>query len=66
MVIELDGDSHIGRVDADHRRTEFLANRGMRVVRFGNDDVLRELDWVVEMVLKTCKSGLADRKGPSP
>jgi len=53
LVIELDGDQH-GAKDAlayDDARTHFLRERGYRVLRFSNDDVLRDPDRVAEVIL---------------
>ncbi len=52
LVIEVDGDSHIGEdaqtYDAD--RQVFLQSKGMRVVRFTNQQVYQDLDGVVEAI----------------
>src|SRR5262245_54406815 len=41
LAIELDGLSHEGRADDDERRTAFLIEEGLQVVRFTNEQVLR-------------------------
>ena len=63
LVIELDGDSHEGRAEYDARRTEYLKAQGVRVVRFGNDDVIQDMDAVLTAILLTC--GI-DPDAPSP
>ena len=45
LVIEVDGGQHDAAEDA--RRTEVLAARGCRVIRFWNNDVLSNLEGVV-------------------
>jgi len=57
-VIELDGDSHIGRADYDRERQQHIESEGFRVLRIGNDDVIKDLDAVVEAVLQAC--GIAE------
>ena len=47
LVIELDGRSHEDRGRYDTRRTRYLESQGMRVVRFGNDEVIRNMDDVL-------------------
>ena len=47
MVIEVDGDIHDLQQYEDARREKALSELGLRVVRFGNDEVLRELYTVV-------------------
>lgn len=49
LVIELDGESHDfeSRVRRDAERDAWLASRGYRVVRFTNEDVLKDIEGVV-------------------
>jgi very-short-patch-repair endonuclease len=50
LVIEVDGGQHAVAVEQDGQRTTWLKSRGFRVLRFWNNDVLREVDAVVERV----------------
>ncbi len=50
LVVELDGSQHLDAADQDAVRTRFLAARGFRVVRFWNDDVLRETEAVLAAI----------------
>jgi len=54
LVIELDGDSHIGRATQDRSRTVFMEAKGLRVLRFENDDVLRNGEVVLTAILLAC------------
>jgi very-short-patch-repair endonuclease len=54
LILELDGDSHIGRHEYDMERQKKLVGAGYRVLRFGNDDVLRDLDAVLGAILLAC------------
>ncbi|MEF2071698.1 endonuclease domain-containing protein [Consotaella aegiceratis] len=59
LIIEIDGSQH-GReaeMDRDRRRTERLAAHGWRVVRFWNDDVLRDIDGVCSHILTMIAEG---------
>jgi very-short-patch-repair endonuclease len=47
LVIELDGGQHAQAVSYDSRRTRYIQERGYRVLRFWNSDVLNNLDGVV-------------------
>ncbi|MBR1200047.1 endonuclease domain-containing protein [Bradyrhizobium sp. AUGA SZCCT0240] len=49
LVVELDGESHDfeERIRYDARRDEWFASRGYRVLRFTNDDVMKNLEGVV-------------------
>jgi very-short-patch-repair endonuclease len=54
VIIELDGDSHIGRADYDRERQSRLESAGYRVLRVGNDDVVNDLDAVLRGILQAC------------
>ena len=49
LVVEVDGESHDfeSRRLHDSRRDEWFASRGYRVLRFTNDDVMKNLEGVV-------------------
>ena len=52
VIIEVDGDSHQGRVAADKDREEQLKLEGYRVLRVGNDDVLTNLEGVCAGIVR--------------
>jgi very-short-patch-repair endonuclease len=54
LAIELDGESHTGHAEYDQRRQELIEQLGVRVVRYDNDDILRDLDAVLEQILREC------------
>jgi very-short-patch-repair endonuclease len=56
LVIELDGDTHGDRAAYDAARTRSLEQRGYRVVRFTNSDVMGNLDGVLEAIMLALKS----------
>lgn len=60
LIIEIDGDTHPAEDRYDARRTEFLESLGYRVLRFGNNDVMGNLDGVLRAVAQTL------REAPSP
>jgi very-short-patch-repair endonuclease len=47
LVIEVDGDVHDLQKEEDERREKVLSALGLRVVRFRNDEVMRNLSAVV-------------------
>jgi very-short-patch-repair endonuclease len=47
LVVEVDGDVHDLQKDEDERREKALSALGLRVVRFRNDEVMRNLSTVV-------------------
>jgi very-short-patch-repair endonuclease len=51
LVIEVDGSQHLDQQEHDAARTAFLANKGYRVLRFWNSEVMDQLDAVAQAVL---------------
>ena len=47
LVIEVDGDIHDLQKEEDERREKVLSALGLRVVRFRNDEVVRDVSAVV-------------------
>ena len=43
LVVEVDGDIHDLQQDEDARREKVLRELGLRIVRFRNDEVVKEL-----------------------
>ena len=50
LVVEADGDIHDLQQDEDARREKVLSELGLRIVRFGNDEVVRNVSVVVEKI----------------
>ena len=55
LIIELDGGQHVEQVEYDRHRTEYLISRGYRVVRFWNDDVMKNINSVLESINEALK-----------
>ena len=60
IVIEVDGGQHALNAGHDDKRSEFLRKKGYRVLRFWNNDVLKERNAVLEEILLNLK------EAPSP
>jgi adenine-specific DNA-methyltransferase len=43
IIIELDGGQHADQVEYDSARTEYLERQGHRVLRFWNNDVMKNI-----------------------
>lgn len=56
LVVEVDGDVHDLQQDEDARREKSLRELGLRIVRFRNDEVLRNLHTVVKIIRKQISS----------
>ena len=63
LVIEVDGGQHADS-DADKQRDAWLMERGFRVLRFWNNDVLGNTEGVLEVVVRAL--GEAPPPQPSP
>jgi very-short-patch-repair endonuclease len=52
VVIEVDGGGHgeARQMATDRRRTAYLASRGYRVLRFWNNEVLKEIEGVMTLI----------------
>jgi len=56
LIVELDGGQHGDQVIYDERRTLELEAMGYRVLRFWNNDALKNLDGVLEVILEALAS----------
>ncbi|WP_375182640.1 endonuclease domain-containing protein, partial [Sphingomonas adhaesiva] len=50
LVVEVDGDDHAAKQQGDAVRTSFLHDEGYDVIRFGNADVMANLDGVLAAI----------------
>jgi very-short-patch-repair endonuclease len=60
IVVELDGESHdfMPRVRQDAARDRWFASRGYRVLRFTNDDVMKNLEGVVLSIAEAAEQAV--------
>ena len=63
LVIEVDGSQHGEALDYDATRTHFLEGEGYRVLRFWNNEVLRDLDNVLTAIAANLPSPLVGEGG---
>lgn len=59
LVIEVDGDSHADadQIVKDRQREKYLQSLGLRVIRYINDDIVKNLDGILEDLVKKLSSG---------
>jgi very-short-patch-repair endonuclease len=50
LVIEIDGDSHMGREERDAHRQAYIESHDLRVIRFWNSEVYDEPEWVLDCI----------------
>ncbi|MCL4273686.1 MAG: DUF559 domain-containing protein [Anaerolineales bacterium] len=55
LVVEVDGDIHDLQKEEDERREKVLSALGLRIVRFGNDEVVKNLSAVVGKIREFVK-----------
>jgi very-short-patch-repair endonuclease len=55
LVVELDGESHAFQEEYDAARTEWLEAQGLRVLRFPNQVVMKNMESVLEAILMACR-----------
>lgn len=57
MVIEIDGSIHnLPEIrENDIERQSDLENLGLRVLRFSNDEILNQMEWVLQIIKKNIK-----------
>jgi very-short-patch-repair endonuclease len=60
LVVELDGESHVGNEEADRVRGAFFASQGLPLIRFWNTVVFEDRDAVLETVYRACIAGAQD------
>ena len=65
LVIEMDGESHVGKERYDARRQKFLEKQGLTVLRFWDFELFENIDDVLEIIGCHCEPYLT-RKSPTP
>ena len=72
LILELDGESHLGQEAKDGDRQRWLESQGLKVMRFWNTDVFDEFEAVLETIWQECDRRRSVGKGrpltpnPSP
>jgi very-short-patch-repair endonuclease len=55
LAIELDGAQHLNQKYYDKDRDNWLKGNGFSVLRFRNDDVLKNINDILEIIKQSCK-----------
>jgi len=66
LVIEIDGDSHAETEEYDRERTKFLNALGLQVVRYTNDDIIRNIEGVYADLIKQTNTSPPSATGSFP
>jgi len=51
LIIEIDGGQHAESLEKDNERTKYLENKGYKVIRFWNNEVISSMDAVLDTIL---------------
>ena len=62
LIIELDGSQHLEQQEYDVERTKYLESRGYRVLRFWNNDVMKDVENVLKVIWSVLNEGKGDEK----
>ena len=54
VIVEVDGSQHLERSDEDEQRTRWLQEQGFKVLRFWNNDVLKNIEGVLKVIRENC------------
>jgi very-short-patch-repair endonuclease len=59
IAIEIDGNVHLNvmRQAYDRKREEYLLSKGIKIIRFSNDEVKNNIDDVIRRILCVCNVG---------
>ncbi len=64
LIVEIDGDTHSAKDRYDARRTEFLESLGYRVLRFGNPDVMGNIEGVLSVIAQALRGTPSPKPSP--
>lgn len=56
LIIELDGGQHAIQGEHDGQRSRYLESRGYKVMRFWNNQVLKDIQVVIAAILETLET----------
>ena len=65
LAIELDGGQHSDQIAYDSERTRWLGSQGLHVLRFWNNQVLKEVEGVKAVILTSLGPGIDDTPHPN-
>jgi very-short-patch-repair endonuclease len=66
LIVESDGESHVGKEKEDAARTARLNELGFVVIRYSNVDVHENIEGALLAILDECERRRSRTSGPSP
>lgn len=61
LAIEVDGPIHLQKQDYDSERSRFIESTGVKVLRFNNEEIEKEIDQVIKKIREVV-SDLSDKE----
>ena len=65
VIVELDGDSHLGKEVYDQKRKEWLESQDYKVLRFGTEIIHWSKGEMLGEILVACQAGRSESPPPS-
>ena len=56
LIIEMDGGQHLDQQEYDQERTKYFESIGYSVLRFWNNDVMKDIDSVIRAIIQAIDS----------
>ncbi|MFZ5880566.1 MAG: endonuclease domain-containing protein [Chloroflexota bacterium] len=56
LIVELDGSQHLQQVEYDEERTKYLNSLGYKVIRFWNNDVMKNIEGVILAIVQAIEN----------
>ena len=56
LIVEVDGSQHIAQEEYDKERTKYLESKGYQVLRFWNNDVMKDIESVIRAIILAMES----------
>jgi very-short-patch-repair endonuclease len=66
LIVEVDGGQHAVQAEADAQRTRILEAMGYLVLRYWNNDVMKNIDGVIEDISTTLERHRSEPPHPNP
>ena len=64
LIVELDGGQHLERTNYDQSRSRYFEKRGWRILRFWDDEALKQTNVVLERILFELVAGPSPQPSP--
>ena len=56
LILEMDGSGHLDQQEYDEERTKYFESIGYKVIRFWNNDVMKDMDSVIRAIIQAMDS----------